>query len=318
MAEHRSDKDYDDEDEPSKGLGLRIPPIRTFLHFLYMKRWHVLVLWLFLAIPTGILLSLFDLPNSYVSRTVVRFPSVVGAQVNMMRDVAITQKESIISTFESFQVLERTADRLRLRLRVVTPDIFRERTIRDITYSPALGEGVYRLNFAANRQVTVFFRPENGVTEYELARTPVGSDGRLSISGLELEFLPEFLRIAEGMDLRLRFQSQYKTVKALREALRIRPMGSVNYSITRAWQGGTCDDGGGLRYFDSSRMNFGLLVTYTAAWRSLSAQEKLAIQREMSCPWTPGVMPTGNGHYEQNRVYGSGGLGVTRSVYRAS
>src|SRR5947207_2114280 len=59
---------------------------------------------------------------------------------------------------------------------------------------------------------------------------------------------------------------------------RLQP-GSVNYAITRVWQGSTSDDGGGLRYFDSTQMNFALLVTYSAAWWALSPQERLAIQQ---------------------------------------
>src|SRR6185436_18370827 len=96
--------------------------------------------------PAGILLCIFNLPKSYNSSTVLRFPAVVGAQTNVMRDIAITQGESIISIFNSFQVLQATATKLGLRMRIATRDVFVKDAFRSVKYSESQGLGTYILH----------------------------------------------------------------------------------------------------------------------------------------------------------------------------
>src|SRR6185436_20363019 len=129
--------------------------------------------------PAGILLCIFNLPKSYNSSTVLRFPAVVGAQTNVMRDIAITQGESITSIFNSFQVLEGAIKKLGLRMRIRTPHVFMKDTFKSINYGESLGLGVYRITPQGDNAVTVHYKPRRSNGEYLLYTGSPSKDGRI-------------------------------------------------------------------------------------------------------------------------------------------
>src|SRR3954470_4591382 len=144
MRKSVSQEDFDELPETVR----RIPSIATLLHIFWLKKWFILVIWLVFAIPSGVLLSIFDLPSSYSAATVMRFPNVVGAQTNVMRDVAISQRESIVGIFNSWQVMDATIRKLNLRLRIKTHDVFQKKTFKSVEYADELGLGQYLLSIS--------------------------------------------------------------------------------------------------------------------------------------------------------------------------
>ncbi|HLP40163.1 MAG TPA: AAA family ATPase [Fibrobacteria bacterium] len=209
----------------------RIPSISSLLHVIWLRKWPLLYLWLVLAIPAGVLLSIFDLPKSYSSTTVLRFPSVVGAQTNVMRDIAITQRESIISIFRSYQVLESAVKRLRLRLRVRTSDVFPRNTFAKLDYSEDLGLGTYTLHVKAKRAVEVRFRPRGGSSDYVLYDGAAGPGQAVDASGLLFELHPQVFG-SVGLKIELELRTLEEAVAALKKNLTTSSMGASNFSIT--------------------------------------------------------------------------------------
>lgn len=223
---------FPDEEGSQSGGSRRIPPIGSLLHVLWLRKWAILAAWTLVAIPAGVALSIFDLPKSYSVSTVLRFPSVVGAQTNVMRDVAITQGESIISIFNSFQVLEATIRKLNLRMRVAGPkNVFYRNAFESIRYGESLGLGRYYLQIGKGREVALVYRPRQVSEEYTLFNKMLGRDNKLTVPGLELVLKDSLVRKGEGLILDLSFNSIEESAIGLRDALSARPLGTSNYEI---------------------------------------------------------------------------------------
>lgn len=220
----------DDSETPLDGPR-RIPSIPSLLHVLWLRKWPLLYIWLGLAIPAGILLSIFDLPKTYTANTVLRFPNVVGAQTNVMRDVAITQRESIISIFRSYQVLESTIERLKLRLRITTPNVFVRNTFEKIDYTEDLGLGTYTIKVKGKRSVQVRFRPRGGSEEYDLFDGEAGPGRPVQASGLSFQLHPRVFG-NPGLEIALELRSMEEAILALKKSLGTTSMGASNFSIT--------------------------------------------------------------------------------------
>lgn len=208
-----------------------LPSIFSLLHVVWLRKWAVLVVWLVISLPAGILLSVFDLPRSYSATTVMRFPSVVGAQTNVMRDVAITQGESIISIFNSFQVVQATINKLSLRLRITTPEVFRRDVFRSIRYSEELGLGHYTLTVQHSGRVVLAYLPRDGREEYNVFQGAV-KDGVLKMQGLELEFQPDFLKKPRHGKIEMEFDTIEESIQAINRNFNIRPVGMSNFQVS--------------------------------------------------------------------------------------
>ncbi|MEO7424726.1 MAG: AAA family ATPase [Fibrobacteria bacterium] len=227
----KEEQDGESEHDSSPLSRRPVPSITSLFHFLWLKKWVILTLWLVLAIPTGIVLSIFDLPRSYTASTVLRFPAVVGAQNNVMRDVAITEGESIMSIMESYQVLSSTIKKLHLRLHILTPEQFRSGFLKAIDYSESLGVGKYTLKFAEGRKIDVFFMPRGSSAEYPIfSGRPV--ENRISVHGLELQFEPTFLATAKGRVVEMKFEKLESTIASLKESLATKMLGSSNFAVS--------------------------------------------------------------------------------------
>jgi hypothetical protein len=91
----------------------------------------------------------------------------------------------------------------------------------------------------------------------------------------------------------------------------------VRYAVTRSWAGEDDDDSGGLRYCDLRGTSFMVVVSYSEAWTTLPPNEKAAFLQGLRLPWGPAAdVADGPGYWTSDRTYGSGGLGVVRSVFR--
>jgi capsular exopolysaccharide synthesis family protein len=210
----------------------RIPSPATLLHIFWLKKWLILGLWLLFAIPAGVLLSIFDIPVSYNATTIMRFPNVVGAQTNVMRDVAITQRESIVSIFNSYQVLEATIRKLDLRMRITTLDVFRRKIFKSVHYTQDLGTGTYTLEIDKNgRDATLIYAPDNANTKYPIFKGAIGSENRITIPNLELQLQEGFAKDAAGLKIRMDFRPLEDVIEALRDAMSTRPLGSNNLEL---------------------------------------------------------------------------------------
>ncbi len=223
---------YIDPSDDSGETRWKPPTWRTLVHVLWLRRWLILGVAALCAIPTGIVLTLVDLPRSFQSATVMRFPAVVGAQTNMMRDVAITRQASIIAIFNSYSLLERTVDALSLRMRLATPDIFRKHAIEKLEYQEKLGEGLYEVRMSRGRHASLRYTPSTGGDTYSLFDGVLPESNAITIPGLRLVLTEGFVRGAEGLDIRLRFQSKDKVIETLKESLRVRPLGEDNFEIS--------------------------------------------------------------------------------------
>ena len=223
---------YMGEMEELSAAPRKIPSLKSLFHILWLRKWTVLAAWLVLALPTGLTLSIINLPKVYLATTVLRFPDVVGAQTNVMRDVAIAQGQSIISIFNSYQVLEATVRKLGLRMRVTTDDVFQHGVFRNIHFNENLGLGVYTVFLRGeDRTAKIIFHPRGTTAEFEVFSGRLGPDGRIALPGLDLEFQPDFLRKGKDMKLDLDLRTLEQTGVSLKKALATKPLGGGNYEI---------------------------------------------------------------------------------------
>jgi polysaccharide biosynthesis transport protein len=217
----------DDSSGPRK-----FPSLSTLFHVLWLRKWIALAAWLAVALPVGVSLSLFDLPKSYTAATVMRFPDVIGAQTNVMRDVAITSGQSILSILSSHQVLEGTIAKLGLRLRIVTPELFHKWVFKDVRYSDNLGPGRYAITLGSRgASATVKYKSAGGTEEFTVHQGPLQPGGRLSFPGLEVQFTPEFLSGKHGDRVELEFEAFDATFQDLKKNVSARPLGGSNFEI---------------------------------------------------------------------------------------
>jgi capsular exopolysaccharide synthesis family protein len=209
----------------------KIPSIASLFHILWLRKWVAVVIWLVVAIPTGVTLSIFNLPRSYSATTVIRFPQVIGAQTNVMRDVAITEGQSIIAILNSFQVLDGTIRKLGLRLRIVTPEMFQRWVFKSVKFGESMGPGIYKVEIG-NRgaSATIGYKPPDGTTEYKIYSGPV-ENGRVSAQGLEMEFASEFLSGLHGNRVDLELEPFDATFRDLKKAMAARSLGGGNFEI---------------------------------------------------------------------------------------
>jgi capsular exopolysaccharide synthesis family protein len=210
----------------------KFPSLASLFHVLWLRKWIVLAAWLVAALPAGVALSLFDLPKSYTATTVMRFPDVVGAQTNVMRDVAITSGQSILSILSSHQVLEGTVTKLGLRLRITTKELFQKWVFKDVKYTDNLGLGRYTI-VLANRgsEATVFYKPLGASAEYQVHQGPILPEGRLSFPGLDVQFTPEFLSGQRGNRVDLEFTAFDAAFQDLKKNVSARPLGGTNFEV---------------------------------------------------------------------------------------
>jgi polysaccharide biosynthesis transport protein len=224
---------YPAEEPEDESSGPRkFPSLSTLFHVLWQRKWIALGIWLAVALPTGIVLSVFDLPRSYTSATVMRFPDVIGAQTNVMRDVAITSGQSILSILSSHQVLEGAIQKLSMRLRIVTPELFRKWVFRDMAYSDNLGLGRYTIVLGrSGTEATVIYKPSGASGDFKVHQGPVLPEGRLSFPGLDVQFTPEFLSGKYGNRVDLEFIPVDAAFQDLKRNVSARPLGGSNYEI---------------------------------------------------------------------------------------
>ena len=209
----------------------KIPSLASLFHILWLRRWIALIAWAVIAIPVGITLSIFDLPKSYSSTTVMRFPDVIGAQTNVMRDVAITQGQSIISILNSFQVLDGTIRKLGLRMRITTPDLFQRDVFKDIKFGESLGLGDYSVVLEKHGSFAILnYKPLGAAVEYKVFSDRV-ENGRVALQGLEMEFTPEFLSGVRGNRVAMSLRSEEATLRDLQKSVAARPLGGGNFEI---------------------------------------------------------------------------------------
>lgn len=210
----------------------KIPSVSSLFHILWLRKWVAVAAWLVVALPVGITLSIFNLPKAYSAATVMRFPEVIGAQTNVMRDVAITQGQSIISILNSFQVLDGTIRKLGLRLRISTPELFQKDVFKEVIYSETLGLGSYVILMGKHgASATIHYKPAGGPSEYKVFEGPLQPQGRLSMPGLEMQFTQEFLSGAKGNRVDLQFNPFEETFHSLRKSMASRPLGGGNFEI---------------------------------------------------------------------------------------
>jgi capsular exopolysaccharide synthesis family protein len=221
----------EDMDDPPP-VARRIPSIATLFHIFWLKKWPILIAWMLFGLPVGVLLSIFDIPVSYSATTVLRFPNVVGAQTNVMRDIAITQRESILGIINSWQVMEGTTKKLSLRFRITSKDIFRKTVFRSISYTDELGLGVYILDVEKDsRKATLFYRPKEAKAEYALFSGQIGADNHITTNGLELVLQESLVKGGKGIHVEMEMKPTEETIEDLRDAMVVRSLGTVNLEI---------------------------------------------------------------------------------------
>jgi hypothetical protein len=210
----------------------KFPSIPTLIHVIWLRKWVIVFIWLLVAIPSGLLLSIFDLPRSYSSQSVMRFPDVVGAQTNVMRDVAITSGQSIISILSSRQVLEGAIQKQNLRLRITSPELFHRWAFQEVKYSEGLEQGRYTIALSKNgSQALVTYKPKGATAEYPVYQGALQNEGRLSFPGMDVQFTPGFLEGKHGTKVEMDFLAMDETFEALRKNLSVRPMGGTNFEL---------------------------------------------------------------------------------------
>jgi len=222
MANRQSTTPDTDDDE---GGGFGLASLKSILHAIWLKRWFILIVWILISLPTGIFFSLVDLPQSYRVSTVLRFPAVIGAQTSVMRDVAITENESIINIFKSFQVLERTIQALGLQLRVENQNLFPKYMFRSMSFTESAPPGVYKITHTGGK-VVVTLKPQRGGDDLVVFAGKLPPNGRMDGGGLILDWLPLGLEAMRREPIELSLTEMTPLVEKLRKSIRINSMGS--------------------------------------------------------------------------------------------
>ncbi len=92
----------------------------------------------------------------------------------------------------------------------------------------------------------------------------------------------------------------------------------VRYALTRSWSGDDDDGSGGLRFRDLRGTTFSVIISYTRLWINLSENDKIVFRKTLKRSWDRAEdVADGSGYWTTDRNYGSGGLGASRSVFRA-
>ncbi|MDQ3001648.1 MAG: AAA family ATPase [Fibrobacterota bacterium] len=227
-----SNEYHEGESEVISTAPRKVPSISSLFHILWLRKWFALTAWLLAAIPVGTILSVYDLPKTYTATTVIRFPEVIGAQTNVMRDVAITQGQSIISILNSHQVREGTIRKLGLRMRIYTPELFHKDVFRELQYGEGLGTGDYTITLEKNgSHATVLYVPPEGSSGYKIHSGPIQPEGRLTMPGLDIQFTQDFLAGSRGNRVDLSFNPLDGTFQEMKKSLTARPLGGGNFEL---------------------------------------------------------------------------------------
>ncbi len=221
----------DEEKDESNPFRLRFLSPRSLAHILWLKRWPLLITWALLSVPIGGFLTMVNLPHTYSADTILRFPIVVGAQNNVMHDVAISEGESIVTLFTSYQVLEATVRKLGLRLRIETPDVFRPNTLTAVKYSDSLRFGYYKVVLQPNG-AEVTFKSSSGRSDSVIFDGALRDGNVLEFKGCEVDFDPTFIPRSGRRAVTFRFISMGYAVSLLKNGLSVNPLGSSNFKVT--------------------------------------------------------------------------------------
>jgi hypothetical protein len=97
------------------------------------------------------------------------------------------------------------------------------------------------------------------------------------------------------------------------------PRYGTTYSVNRQWSGQPGQEAGGLQYVNLQGTTFNVHVVTTPAWRALNSAQRDAFYQTLQGTWGPAAaVRTSGGSWTQDRVFASGALAASRSVYRAS
>lgn len=208
---------------------LPIPSPTSLFHVFWLKKWHLLLLWLILGVPTAVMLSLFNLPQKYEVKTVLRFPDVTGAKPNVMRDQAITYRESIISLLYSFNVLSTATRNLNLQVRLTTPHVFAKEVLEKVEYDENITTGSYRITFISSDRVKIHSKIQGESKKFE---SSLISGHILQLPQITLTFKKDFLQRNPQTTLDFKSYSLEHAVHTLAKNIGIQPEGQSNYRLT--------------------------------------------------------------------------------------
>ncbi len=93
---------------------------------------------------------------------------------------------------------------------------------------------------------------------------------------------------------------------------------AIRYSITRTWAGDEDDLSGGLRYADVAGTEFRVILKPNESWAALPSGDQQTFYGTLNLAWGDNTLTLNDagGVWTTDRMYGSGQLGATRSVFR--
>lgn len=209
---------------------------QTFLHILWLKKWTLVGVWLFIAIPSAAFLAFYDIPVKYEATTYLRFPRVVGVQNTMARDVSLGETESVVRLFQSQKVLLRTIDEMGLQFQLSTKNVFRNHVIDSVRYGSGTMPGRYRFEFEGDGLVRVSARPWGAAHWRVLFKGKAAPDASVPFGDAVIAFKPALIADSRGFSLDMLFLSPDEALRDFIERMAVEPLDkgavAVNYSVS--------------------------------------------------------------------------------------
>lgn len=171
----------------------KVSSISTFGHILWLKKIPILIIWLVVGTPLAVFLAFYDIPKSYWTSVNLRFPKVIGAERSMAQDVSITELESIVNLFKSYNVMSKTINDLGLQFRVTTKNVFIRQVFEEVKYGEDEAYGNYYFTFAPDRKLVVQLQPNGEGDKVVVYTGKVPADNTVHFGGITVKILPSVL-----------------------------------------------------------------------------------------------------------------------------
>ena len=216
----------------------KISSISTFAHIFWLRRWFILGVWLVLGVPAALFLAFFDIPRTYWATSYLRFPNVVGAEDNMVHDMALGNSSSIFTLIKSYNVMSRTIHNKKLQFQVRTKDVFRRNVFEDIQYEDNAPYGHYIFLFQSNRNLEITYLPPGSKNKKVVFRNMVPENGVVSIPSMTLRINRKLLSIGGSAKVEADFIPSQYAFMLLKAKLSVGSLdkeesqAKVNYAVT--------------------------------------------------------------------------------------
>ncbi len=213
----------------------KVSSLSTFGHVLWLKRYVIIIAWLLMGVPLATFLAFYDIPKTYWTSVSLRFPKLVGEERNMVQDVSITELESIVALFHSYNVMSKTIQNMGLQFGIATKNVYRNYVFEKVQYGDDARFGTYLFKFGRGRELTILFDAGDGSAKATVFQGQVPADNTVRFGGLTAKLVPSILESGESQ-VETYFLPLPMVIKDLRKRLGVKALDQeseikVNYTI---------------------------------------------------------------------------------------